>query len=122
MTNCLLICSIFQSTLPIRGSDGKTKLAIMSKGISIRAPLAGSDKVLLGSCVTVTHFNPRPPRGGRRTVADEIAAAEEFQPTPPAGRLQGEIRAVIQSAISIRAPREGGDNVIREYLLYLVDT
>ena len=64
MTNCLLICSIFQSTLPIRGSDGKTKLAIMSKGISIRTPLAGSDRIAGLLAGTPIEFQSTPPRAG----------------------------------------------------------
>ena len=56
------------------------------------------------------YFNPRPPRGGRRTADAEILIGQEFQSTPPARGAT----IVIQKhrflpRISIHAPREGGD-------------
>ena len=85
----LSVVRVFQSTPPARGATAW--------------PAAGSD--------SSSHFNPRPPRGGRRP--DRCAASsrpERFQSTPPArGATAGAWRQRISVPISIHAPREGGD-------------
>ena len=58
------------------------------------------------------YFNPRPPRGGRRTSAFSCKSPLRFQSTPPA---RGATAAAFlltkqQYYISIHAPREGGDS------------
>ena len=56
-------------------------------------------------------FNPRPPRGGRRHMPKADNNNCQFQSTPPA---RGATRTVpglaAPAAISIHAPREGGDD------------
>ena len=58
------------------------------KKISIHAPREGGDVFLFNDVVELLHFNPRPPRGGRR---NDILLVN------------------VQDEISIHAPREGGD-------------
>ena len=57
------------------------------------------------------HFNPRPPRGGRRArLAPCTARVAPFQSTPPArGATHGYKPSCVIFDISIHAPREGGD-------------
>ena len=57
------------------------------------------------------HFNPRPPRGGRRDVAARgLHPCLNFNPRPPrGGRLPYGQWGHWLKDISIHAPREGGD-------------
>ena len=57
--------SVFQSALPLRGAT--LVLGHLEDGadISIRAPLAGSDRASAASCRAAPHFNPRSPCGER---------------------------------------------------------
>ena len=102
--------------------------------ISIHAPREGGDPC--GRCYRSghRHFNPRPPRGGRRcrprilksvlqisihapreggdpSNSGKTAPSESFQSTPPA-RGATWARGTLKSTpcISIHAPREGGDD------------
>ena len=55
-------------------------------------------------------FNPRPPRGGRRTTTPGTSSRINFNPRPPrGGRLDERQRFRIVHAISIHALREEGD-------------
>ena len=58
------------------------------------------------------HFNPRPPRGGRRVRCGTSPQEKlEFQSTPPArGATRWSIQSISIIGISIHAPREGGDH------------
>ena len=57
------------------------------------------------------HFNPRPPRGGRRArLAPCTARVAPFQSTPPARGATTKLDRWFRNiGISIHAPREGGD-------------
>ena len=80
-------------------------------GISIHAPREGGDNAARRTSEEVHHFNPRPPRGGRRPGLGPCAIALRISIHAP--REGGDaIRAARQEAqaISIHAPREGGDN------------
>ena len=58
----------------------------------------------------VRHFNPRPPRGGRRRQIPPPRQSTDFNPRPPrGGRRQIKKEGSRTAAISIHAPREGGD-------------
>ena len=59
---------VFQSTLPARGATGQLVTSIPKIQISIHAPREGSDKRCARSSYGMHHFNPRSPRGERRTV------------------------------------------------------
>ena len=102
--------------------------------ISIHAPREGGDISLTLPINYSQNFNPRPPRGGRRSPRSSPSLRmRTFQSTPPArgatwtpstswhrpsnfnprpprgGRLQYLRRCQRGRAISIHAPREGGD-------------
>ena len=126
---------IFQSTPPARGATFPSRRKAPARPISIHAPREGGDAVNsvlpvkpphisihapreggddTGSSVRkqdVHDFNPRPPRGGRRTFCKPLNHALKFQSTPPArGATQSADRAGSRRRnISIHAPREGGD-------------
>ena len=56
-------------------------------------------------------FNPRPPRGGRHSIAPSLGTSKLFQSTPPArGATAGGARIARQVPVSIHAPRAGGDS------------
>ena len=129
---------------PREGGDRGLLNSITIDSISIHAPREGGDS---SACVihpTHSHFNPRPPRGGRRqTSPADLSPQVYFNPRPPrGGRLLGRILCklltVFQSTppargatpsktarisaffiISIHAPREGGDDT---YTITLADT
>ena len=57
------------------------------------------------------HFNPRPPRGGRRVMIQRaVSGTSYFNPRPPrGGATRQRWTPILQASISIHAPREGGD-------------
>ena len=61
---------------------------------------------------SVDYFNPRPPRGGRPPCGRcGPPGRPDFNPRPPrGGRRAGKGDAGADPAISIHAPREGGDD------------
>ena len=103
--------------------------------ISIHAPREGGDSSANRCRSCWIHFNPRPPRGGRRENANYIqgnseisihapreggdegtplspSIYERFQSTPPArGATLKPWERMFLIKISIHAPREGGDVV-----------
>ena len=58
----------FQSTLPARGATKNERHNRDRNHISIHAPREGSDGLSLSLVALVLNFNPRSPRGERRTV------------------------------------------------------
>ena len=118
------------------GDDCRTNILILPP-ISIHAPREGGDIGLFRDFPQFDrNFNPRPPRGGRRTIGAGIdgidnfnprpprggrpcrlswqASWTEFQSTPPArGATNGHGRIPQAMLISIHAPREGGDVGLR---------
>ena len=81
--------------------------------ISIHAPREGGDHPALHICLPQPHFNPRPPRGGRRHPMAANRGAYIFQSTPPARGATMLVQvADAVYLISIHAPREGGDGVL----------
>jgi hypothetical protein len=80
---------LFQSTPPARGATirrtdrGKQR----NMRVSIHAPRAGGDRLHCARRLTLFGFNPRPPRGGRRSSPGsglEAFTVRTFQSTPPA--------------------------------------
>ena len=62
-----------------------------------------------------THFNPRPPRGGRRANDIELELLRRFQSTPSARRAtKHQLSKSSGRHISIHALREEGDNIWAE--------
>ena len=79
--------------------------------ISIHAPREGGDSSANRCRSCWIHFNPRPPRGGRRGVKlDRLQTRSISIHAPREGGDSGyqyeDLRLVV---ISIHAPREGGD-------------
>ena len=131
LTGYVTINSLFQSTLPTRGSDCISCCLACCIAISIHAPHEGERRCVCMVCVHVVDFNPRSPRGGATNapnrgyarVAISIHAPHEgerlcavcrwlrqrdFNPRSPRGgatlTLQGRAHA---HDISIHAPHEG---------------
>ena len=101
----------FQSTLPSRGATTNCSDIIEQCHISIHAPLAGSD--CWQSCITSRppYFNPRSPRGERRTIDYIIGDFKLFQSTLPSrGATKYEGGNFVINTISIHAPLAGSDN------------
>ena len=91
--------SAFQSTLPLRGATDGLQIGSINGGISIHAPLTGSDSPPFASCCGCVHFNPRSPYGERRYAAKIVALRQ----------------------ISIHAPLTGSDRWPRCHDLYQSD-
>ena len=119
---------------PREGGDPVDDDLHLLDGISIHAPREGGDEVLgMGHQVapqfqstppargaTAGHrvrvggqldFNPRPPRGGRPgDIPGNPGQRRHFNPRPPRGGRRGVLGVCgLVVAISIHAPREGGD-------------
>ena len=83
------LTEIFQSTRPVRGATIDRRAAGKAAvGISIHAPRAGRDNLMIGVYHILSYFNPRAPCGAR-PGKDSIVL----------GKL----------CISIHAPRAGRD-------------
>jgi len=102
---------MFQSAPPAKGATLVNGLEAGHVGVSIRAPREGGDIRSPRFPTSLRCFNPRPPRRGRlfADFREEIVLA--FQSAPPAkGATRCSAACIIARSVSIRAPREGGDN------------
>ena len=78
--------------------------------ISIHAPREGGDQNGRTIKILSIHFNPRPPRGGRRYMHEHPQGGRAISIHAP--REGGDFRFTADGliiGISIHAPREGGD-------------
>ena len=75
---------IFQSTLPSQGATYASVVSSNSNGISIHAPLTGSDRAGGFDYSQIFHFNPRSPHRERHmlTVIKRVGS-DKFQSTLP---------------------------------------
>ena len=79
--------------------------------ISTHAPREGSDVVTAKEQLGHSNFNPRSPRGERRTAAALPSSSPKFQPALPArGATVVAAQGAHPQQISTRAPREGSDS------------
>ena len=86
----------FQSTLPARGATWANMANISTIIISIHAPREGSDPIPESLRLLRSYFNPRSPRGERRTLrSTDTRASVYFNPRslrgerrPPAPQVQ----------------------------------
>ena len=91
---------LFQSTPPARGATSSNAFLILF----------------------YSDFNPRPPRGGRLCLYAPPETGARFQSTPPArGATERRRRGCPSQAISIHAPREGGDRKDAQFYLRIFD-
>ena len=82
---------------------------VLSSRFNPRPPRGGRRRVA-EQTATLCGFNPRPPRGGRHTLNMFTSAFRSFNPRPPrGGRLLRETELALGIVVSIRAPRVGGD-------------
>ena len=89
------------------------KLWVFSESISIHAPRAGGDSDGRPAPVSSGYFNPRPPCGGRRQLVLAATSTSDFNPRPRAGGDFGMAGGNgLNQAISIHAPRAGGDGSV----------
>ena len=78
--------------------------------ISIHALRGEGDSQGLRRSRRLSYFNPRPPRGGRRTAQKSAQRPHRFQSTPSAGRATVHFgRLQHDKMISIHALRGEGD-------------
>ena len=87
------------------------------RGISIHAPREGGDTEDELQFIEQKHFNPRPPRGGRRHGGTMQLCLDVISIHAP--REGGDREKVVFVSegrkISIHAPREGGDGDYRVF-------
>ena len=101
----------FQSTPPVWGATHAPHIQALQMLISIHAPRVGGDPAARRRCSRPTDFNPRPPCGGRPVLCTSWSEAVEFQSTPPVWGATVPGDAIDHAgAISIHAPRVGGDD------------
>ena len=75
----------FQSTHPLRGATVWNTMRHRCYNISIHAPLAGCDNMLVNTSKTDRNFNPRTPCGVRRNIALPCSCFAYFNPRTPCG-------------------------------------
>ena len=101
---------IFQSALPLRGATRESPRCTCCRGISIRAPLAGSDVESGFRFRSRDDFNPRSPCGERHRFFGSCEDIVIFQSALP---LRGATLHLVTleggHEISIRAPLAGSD-------------
>ena len=102
----------FLSTPSARRATGGAVRLCMRSGISIHALREEGDMGLIPPFCTMSHFYPRPPRGGRRRAAKISAFRVLFLSTPSARRATVVVdERDLREVISIHALREEGDEV-----------
>ena len=100
----------FQSTLPLRGATSPSRIGCKSSGISIHAPLTGSDSCQKGVSQKDSYFNPRSPYGERLRNTQGNLSKRNFNPRSPYGeRLPSCGQKYVGGSISIHAPLTGSD-------------
>ena len=77
--------SKFQSTLPARGATVDIGILMHPVVISIHAPREGSDIIAILLYMLWRDFNPRSPRGERRSSQKIVLFSQNFNPRSPRG-------------------------------------
>ena len=77
------ICNDFNPRSPRGERHQAHRIPFGGHGISIHAPLAGSDSGMARMPACLTYFNPRSPRGERLTDLTQIRSQWKFQSTLP---------------------------------------
>ena len=101
----------FQSTLPLRGATPAGPGDEPVQGISIHAPLAGSDLPPGRHTSCPGNFNPRSPCGERRPARNRTWTTSYFNPRSPCGERHYWVTHYVNGLpISIHAPLAGSDH------------
>ena len=94
----------------MRGATLRIRHIRIHNGISIHAPLAGSDKRSLFYSPVPCHFNPRSPCGERPAASFVASMISDFNPRSPCGERHLPRHLRTESfVISIHAPLAGSD-------------
>ena len=102
--------SRFQSTLPLRGATKPSRRGLYEEGISIHAPLAGSDDSGESARRIIGFQSTLPLRGATNIQFHLHWVSRNFNPRSPCGeRLGDEVVARTGHVISIHAPLAGSD-------------
>ena len=101
---------LFQSTPSARRATMPQQPELIYNMISIHALREEGDTTLPACPRTSSDFNPRPPRGGRRSRTPRSTPTVYFNPRPPrGGRQPCMVEGKFPQRISIHALREEGD-------------
>ena len=95
----------------MRGATIRAVQVCDAEHISIHAPRAGSDRMMILLSVEEDRFQSTlPVRGATRDYCKSKATAKDFNPRSPCGERQEQHRSnSLHRAISIHAPRAGSD-------------
>ena len=110
--SCTVSCEEFLSTPSARRatSNGVQQFAYYNKEFLSTPSARRATLEMLMSAHPVTHFYPRPPRGGRPLESQPLSDAAQFLSTPSARRATPRCTAATACpSISIHALREEGD-------------
>ena len=100
----------FLSTLPSRGATSGPRWTANADGISIHAPLAGSDRYIIECGAGGRNFYPRSPRGERHNFCLQYPDKKRFLSTLPSrGATMAFMVGWCARRISIHAPLAGSD-------------
>ena len=95
----------------MRGATSLSFSVSLSKVVSIHAPHAGRDDVIVIAYGANVGFNPRAPCGARRVLYVDTEQEKEFQSTRPMrGATQHRLPRVKRERVSIHAPHAGRDS------------
>ena len=104
------VTDIFLSTPSARRATAQYSAVYVDVTISIHALREEGDMGLIPPFCTMSHFYPRPPRGGRPEITAAVSSASVFLSTPSARRATPVyVPANVVFQISIHALREEGD-------------
>ena len=102
----------FQSTLPSQGATASGMTRGQSTGISIHAPLTGSDKRIYDAYKLYRNFNPRSPHRERLCVRLALIDLQSISIHAPltGSDVSHMHNSILKHLISIHAPLTGSDN------------
>ena len=107
----------FQSTPPRGGDVSGGGLTMLHRDFNPR-PREGGDSSSAPTLINKKDFNPRPREGGDASSYAAPPRIALFQSTPPARGATGHRNdRLLEIAISIHAPREGGDSTMRSRIV-----